>query len=302
MPSQSFAERAAREPGAPPTARRAMRLADPALAEALSHFVSGRVPASDVDDIVQSTLAEALAAARAPDGPDDGEELRRWVHGIARHKVVDWFRARRREVPLETFEASGAPVASAASTAVDAAATVSEPEGAADAKNLLRWAERELPTGAENARTLEWLLREGQGESLEAIAAEADVEAPRVRQRVSRLRKHFRTRWAAELAALAALVVVAIVVALAMRTKREPVAPRESPSSEPMHLEPLPMPLPVAPPPEARPAGSAGPVAPDSSGPSVVPRPMSTSAPPAKPSASPVGKRKPTRVSSGTST
>jgi RNA polymerase sigma factor (sigma-70 family) len=275
MPSLPVAERAAREPGAPPASRRAMRLADPALAEALSHFVSGRVPASDVDDIVQSTLAEALAAGRAP---DDGEELRRWVHGIARHKVVDWFRARRREVPLETFE-GGAPAASAASTAHDTA-TGSEPEGAADAKNLLRWAERELPTGAENARTLEWLLREGQGESLEAIAAEADVEAPRVRQRVSRLRKHFRTRRAAELAALAALVVVAVVVALAMRTKPEPIAPRESPSSEPMHLDPLPVPLP----PEARPAESAAP-APVSSAPRYVPPPMSTSAPPSKPTA-----------------
>ena len=268
MPSPPFAERAAREPGAPGAARRAMRLADPALAEALSHFVSGRVPASDVDDIVQSTLAEALAAERAPDdGSDDGEELRRWVHGIARHKVVDWFRARRREVPLETFEA-GAPVASAALTGLGDTATVAEPEGAADAKNLLRWAERELPTGAENARTLEWLLREGQGESLEAIAAEADVEAPSVRQRVSRLRKHFRTRWAAALAALATLVVVAIVVALAMRTKPEPIAPRESPSSEPMHREPFPVPLP----PEARPAQSAPP-APESSAPPATSRP-----------------------------
>jgi DNA-directed RNA polymerase specialized sigma24 family protein len=263
-----------------------MRLADPALAEALSHFVSGRVPASDVDDIVQSTLAEALAAERAPDdGSDDGEELRRWVHGIARHKVVDWFRARRREVPLETFEA-GAPVASAALTGLGDTATVAEPEGAADAKNLLRWAERELPTGAENARTLEWLLREGQGESLEAIAAEADVEAPSVRQRVSRLRKHFRTRWAAALAALATLVVVAIVVALAMRTKPEPIAPRESPSSEPMHLEPFPVPLP----PEARPAQSAPPAPESSAPPRYVPPPMSTSAPPSKPTA-PLGKR-----------
>src|SRR5450432_940147 len=54
-------------------------LADPSLAASLSHFVSRRVPAPEVEDLVQATLAEALAAERAP---DRAEDVRRWVHGI----------------------------------------------------------------------------------------------------------------------------------------------------------------------------------------------------------------------------
>jgi len=37
--------------------------------------------------------------------------------------------------------------------------------------------------GEEHAKTLEWMLREGEGEKLEATAVGADVPAPRVRHR-----------------------------------------------------------------------------------------------------------------------
>jgi hypothetical protein len=40
-------------------------------------------------------------------------------------------------------------------------------------------------------------LREGDGETLDEIAREVDLPAPRVRQRVSRLRRHFHARWLA---------------------------------------------------------------------------------------------------------
>ncbi len=106
---------------------RVTRLADPALIASLSHFVRSRVPASEVDDIVQSALTEALAAERAP---EDADEVAAWVHGIARHKVVDWFRRSRREAPED-------PSVTEAVAAVEAA-----PESARD---LLRWAQDELP-------------------------------------------------------------------------------------------------------------------------------------------------------------
>ncbi|HEX2670822.1 MAG TPA: hypothetical protein VHM25_08120, partial [Polyangiaceae bacterium] len=45
--------------------------------------------------------------------------------------------------------------------------------------------------------TLHWLLREGDGETLDEIAREVELPAPRVRQRVSRLRRHLHARWLA---------------------------------------------------------------------------------------------------------
>lgn len=216
-----------------PTARLAARLADPALAAALSHFVRARVPEPEVQDIVQSTLTAALSTDSEA-APVEDEEIVRWVYGICRHKVVDWFRRAKREVPHD-LEAPDQPVVAAAESA---------PQSAMD---LLRWARKELPAGEENAKTLEWMLREGAGEKLETIAAEANVPAPRVRQRVSRLRRYYKARWAAQAAALAALLLVAIALGLALRPKNEEVAPAPVPS-----LLPVPQPIaPDLPPPEA---------------------------------------------------
>ena len=200
------------------------KLADPALAAALSHFVRARVPETEVQDIVQSTLAAALDADDSAT-PIEDEDIVRWVHGICRHKVVDWFRRSRREVPRDLEdEGGGAPVAAAESA----------PQSAMD---LLRWAQKELPAGEENAKTLEWMLREGAGEKLENIAAEANLPAPRVRQRVSRLRRYYKARWAAQAAALAALLLVALAIALALRQRKEEVAPAPVPTLSP---EPVP--------------------------------------------------------------
>jgi RNA polymerase sigma factor (sigma-70 family) len=162
-------------------------LAEPALREALVRFVRSRLPESEVDDVVQTTLAEALVA---PNTPPDPEELRRWLYRVARNKIADFFRRARREVIDEAPGAEAAPAESAPHSARD----------------LLRWVERELPQGEGAERTLEWALREADGDKLESIAKDAELPAPRVRQRVSRLRRHLRKRWAAELAAVAALV------------------------------------------------------------------------------------------------
>jgi DNA-directed RNA polymerase specialized sigma24 family protein len=242
-------------------------LTDPALTATLSQFVRARVPASEVDDIVQSTLADAIASENAP---ENDEEIPRWVQGICRHKVVDWFRRMRREVPrdLEVED-------------VAAGGEGAQGDGAhqAAAHDLLRWAERELPAGEEHARTLEWMLREGDGEKLETIAEEENVPAPRVRQRVSRMRKHFRARHAAQLAALAALLAIAVGLFFALRGKREVVAPKPDPSME-NSAQPAPGPAPsFAPPqvPPSRPAESVDSVQP--SPPSVPPLPTTAPGP-----------------------
>jgi DNA-directed RNA polymerase specialized sigma24 family protein len=218
------------------------RLADPALTESLSRYVRTRVPESEVDDIVQATLADALAS----EGPPAEEaQITPWVHGICRHKVVDWFRRAHREVPRDLEGAS-----------TDGTVPVAE-SAPQSARDLLRWAKARLPEGEENAKTLEWMLREGEGEKLEAIAAEANLPAPRVRQRVSRLRRYYRVRWAAEAAALAALIAVTIAILVFWRRSHDDrvaplpapsTAPRTPPAPVPGPSSPLLPPLPYAPP------------------------------------------------------
>ncbi|HEY8090344.1 MAG TPA: sigma-70 family RNA polymerase sigma factor [Polyangiaceae bacterium] len=263
------------------SSRLVAKLEDPSLAAGLSHFVRARVPDADVEDIVQSTLTEALDA---DSHPDDEEEIVRWVYGICRHKVVDWFRRMKREVPrdLESSE-EGAPVAAAESA----------PQSAMD---LLRWAKKELPQGEENAKTLEWMLREGEGEKLETIAAEENLPAPRVRQRVSRLRRYYKARWAAQAAALAALLLIALAIALALRQRHEEVAPAPGPSFLPVPLVPTQPP----PPPSELPAMSNEPpqLPPpvDSTNdlkPTPLPAPVSTDRPPPakKPRAKPMNSK-----------
>lgn len=205
-------------------------LDDPSLRGALRAMVRRRVPASDVDDVVQSTLVDAVAAS-AP--PADREQLRRWVFGIARHKIVDAHRARRREV-LEDHDAA---VAAEADEAVEAAA-------------LLRWAERELPKGAEPKSTLGLMLREGHGEALEHLAADAHLPAATLRQRVRRLRQHFRARWALQVAAVIALVLGGLALYSALAERREiAIHPLVGEAPSPSMGAPTPSASVVAPPP-----------------------------------------------------
>jgi DNA-directed RNA polymerase specialized sigma24 family protein len=194
-------------------------LGDPALRRALSDFVRRRVPASDVDDVVQTVLVDALAATNAPADP---RELTRWMLGVARHKVADLHRRAHREPPAELPDLEAAP------------APIEELE-------MARWAEEQAGSSRDAKQTLAWMAREGEGEKLEAIATDAQVPAARVRQRVSRMRRWMKERWLAELAAVAALGVVALVAwwwlqhhdrpeALPLPAPSSPIAP-EPPSS-----------------------------------------------------------------------
>jgi DNA-directed RNA polymerase specialized sigma24 family protein len=242
------------------------RITDPALAANLSRFVGARIPESDVEDVVQATLSDALQAEAHP---ETDEDIVRWVYGICRHKVIDWFRKRKREIPSDLEE--------------NTAAADSAPTSALD---LMRWARKELPAGKENEQTLEWMLREGAGEKLENIAAEENVPAPRVRQRVSRLRRYFKAKWAAQAAAMAALLLVGLAIFFALRGKKEEIAPRPEPSFEPSAL-PLPPPVAPAPPEPLVPAGSTD--MPDATPPS-----------PSAPSSAPVPPPKPTTIPKAT--
>jgi DNA-directed RNA polymerase specialized sigma24 family protein len=162
-------------------------------------IVRKRVPECDVEDIVQATLAEALS----PSAPSDESALQRWLIGVARHKIADRHRRGRREsFDLPELHVDAAPHSE---------------------EDLVRWAERALPAEGEPRRTLEWMLREGDGEKLESIAESEQVPAPRIRKRVSRLRSHLRAQWRKEVALLAALGVVAVLLWISRR-ERAPVA------------------------------------------------------------------------------
>ncbi len=195
-------------------------LADPELRKSLFAAVARRVPAQEVEEIVQSALVEALASQSRPE--DEGE-LRRWLFGVARNKVVDFHRRRGRE---------GAPI--------DAADLAAEDQAQNEAIDLLRWAEREAPDGAQHARTLEWMLREGDGEKLEDIARAESLPAPQVRQRVARMRRHYRTRWAVLAAAAAVGGALAFVLWLQFRDVGEQAQPAPAPSiTAPLAEDPL---------------------------------------------------------------
>jgi RNA polymerase sigma factor (sigma-70 family) len=155
--------------------------------------VRRRVRGDEADDVVQATYADVLAARVLP---EDDEEFRRFVFGVARNKVFDHFR-RQRRAPEALSEA--------------------EHEGGEQplsARDILRWAEGEL-SDPEAQDTLHWMLREGDGEKLEHIARDARVPAPRVRKRVSRLRKLLRERWAAELTLAGLLLALLLLGTLA---------------------------------------------------------------------------------------
>jgi DNA-directed RNA polymerase specialized sigma24 family protein len=174
----------------------------PDLRTALIAMVRKRVPESEVEDIVQQALAEAI---ESPHAPQDSESLRRWIFGVAKNKVVDYHRRAGRE-SFDLPDVAGSPA----------------PHAEAD---LLRWAERNLPDGAENQKTLDWMLREGEGEKLESIAASEKLPPPRVRQRVSRLRRHFKENWQREVALLAALgvIVSAVFIFILRKDGPEPI-------------------------------------------------------------------------------
>lgn len=186
------------------SSNRTEALADPALRAELLRFVARRLNESDAEDVVQATLTEAFASTRAPEAP---EELRRWVFGIAKNKLVDVYRRTKREAPPDSGISDDAAVAESAPLS---------------ARELLHWAEKELPDNEGADSTLEWMLREGDGEKLEHIAEDAKLPPARVRQRVSRLRRHFRARWAAQLAAVAALAVLALAVWAIWRGRKVP--------------------------------------------------------------------------------
>jgi DNA-directed RNA polymerase specialized sigma24 family protein len=150
----------------------------------LTAMLERRLPREDVDDVAQTVLCDALQAERIPADP---VELRKWLAGIARHKVADFHRSRARtSARTDRLDDEGA----------------TEPESPPaphEAREVLANVIGET-TAPRDRETLGWLVREHAGDRLADIAKEAGLPSPVVRQRVSRLRRALRKRWAAALA------------------------------------------------------------------------------------------------------
>ncbi len=195
-------------------------LADADVRRMLEDYVRRRVPASDVDDVVQTVLLDALSS---PSVPGDATELRKWLLGIARHKVVDHHRRVTREPTAELVE-------------LEAHAPPYEERA------LAEWAEKQAGPEGDAKKTLAWMAREGEGEKLESIAAEENVPATRVRQRVSRMRRWMKERWLSELAAVAALCALAFVLWRIFKKPEEvPQALPDKPGPSVVPPEPSPL-------------------------------------------------------------
>ena len=139
----------------------------------LSSIVRRRVPPSDVDDVVQAVLCDALASHLIP---IDEREIGRWICGIAKNKVADFHRRAKRETAMDEDEPSAS-------------------DRSGEVRVLLRAVVLDAAATARGEEALEWIVREHAGEDLSRIAEETHLPAPVVRQRVSRLRRALRDRW-----------------------------------------------------------------------------------------------------------
>ena len=146
----------------------------------LTAMLRRRVPLQEVEDVAQTVLADALASSAIPTDP---EELRRWLTGIARHKIADYHRRAARTSARIAQNGDDEPLESATSLPT-----------AFEEREVLHALLGEKRSRRE-AETMEWLVREHAGERLADIASENGVPAPVVRQRVSRLRRALRSRW-----------------------------------------------------------------------------------------------------------
>jgi len=194
-------------------------LGDSSRRHTLAQCIRAKIPPSDVEDIVQSTLADALAA---PQPPGEVEAFDRWLFGIARHKIADYYRRGRRHEALD-----------------DAVLTYDDAGGKSpeSARDLLRWVNDELPQEPETSRTLEWMMREASGDNLETIANENQISAPAVRQRVSRLRRFLRERWAIQAAAALGLLAVLAGLYTYQQSKTKPTITPDLVKAEPSPVE-----------------------------------------------------------------
>jgi DNA-directed RNA polymerase specialized sigma24 family protein len=164
-------------------------LLQPELRQHLARYLRRRLPPADAEDALQAVYCAALEAQSIPGEP---EHLRRWLTVIARRQIAAYYKRSSTEQLGEPPEVDVLP-------------------GDVESLSLLRWVERQAAQckNEEVDQTLDWMARESDGEKLEAIAAETRIPSASVRQRVFRLRRFMKARWALEISAAVFAVAIA---------------------------------------------------------------------------------------------
>lgn len=181
-------------------------LLQPELREHLARYLRRRLPKAEADDALQAVYCAALEARNIP---QDQTHLRRWMTVIARRQVAAYYERVSAEQLNEPVDIPEVPWRSEA----------------AEARSLWRWAEQQAADSHIESvdETLDWMARESDGEKLEAIAADARIPSARIRQRVFRLRRFMKARWALE---ISAAVVLVAITSWVLSRRSEPVTVR----------------------------------------------------------------------------
>lgn len=175
-------------------------LVDPTFRQALVRYARRRIPAADVDDVVQETLCAVLT----PGAPASRSELLRFSLTVLRRRIVDFYRMRSR-----------APLLRACTTWEGA----HDPYPSLEARDCLQRIELD-------PEALDLILAETPTDTTEA-AARAGLSPEAARQRVSRHRRRLRL-W---LAAAATLSVLAMLGGAVLREPHIEAEPLSAPLS-----------------------------------------------------------------------
>jgi DNA-directed RNA polymerase specialized sigma24 family protein len=164
-------------------------LLHPELRQHLERYLRRRLPAAEVDDALQAVYCAALEARNVP---VDEVHLRRWMTVIARRQVAAYYERTSSEQLGEPPE-------------------IEVESDAVETMSMLRWAEKQAAQSQleSTEQTLDWMARESDGEKLEQIAADTRISSANVRQRVFRLRRFMKARWALEISAALVLIGIA---------------------------------------------------------------------------------------------
>ena len=193
LEARRLAERHEARPVSPGQATLRALLSDRGELRALRAFLGRKVRPQALDDLVQDVCAAALGSASAPADPT---ACRKWLHGLGRHKRADLLEqqsTQQEQLDLRAEEERRRP---APGPRGEPPLEEAEPPAPLSVRQKLRWLDRQIKDGQLLPETLDWMVRQGEGEELKALGLAVGASPEAVRQRVFRGREALRRRWA----------------------------------------------------------------------------------------------------------